>query len=64
MSRSIPFAILEDNYPYRKEYNEYCRWVVSQLDGLHFGYECRSIKYNSKKKIYRVTVLCLGTRKK
>lgn len=51
------FAISESYFPYRSEYNEYCQWVVKQLSNLYFGYECKSISYDKKQKIYYVSIL-------
>ena len=51
------FAINESYFPYRSEYNEYCQWVVTRLNNLYFGYECKTISYDKKQKIYYVTLL-------
>jgi lysine N6-hydroxylase len=51
------FAINESYFPYRSEYNDYCQWVVRQLNNLHFGYECKTIHYDKKQKMYYVSVL-------
>lgn len=56
------FAINETYFPYRSEFNEYCKWVVGQLNNLQFGHECKSIKYNSKEKVYHVSVLEIATK--
>jgi len=50
------FAIAEEYYPLRKEYNEYCRWVSSKLDNLFFGMHCESVRYLRSKKIYTILV--------
>ena len=34
--RMFRFAIQENNFITRFEYNEYCLWVISQLPNLHF----------------------------
>jgi lysine N6-hydroxylase len=54
--RLFRFAIKEDNFIYRKEYNEYCRWVVNQLSNCHFGHSCESIHYDEKNSIYNVVI--------
>jgi lysine N6-hydroxylase len=51
------FAINESYFPYRIEYNAYCQWVVTQLNNLYFGYECKTISYDKKQQIYYVTLL-------
>jgi lysine N6-hydroxylase len=50
------FAIHENNFPTRKEYNEYCRWVVSKLPNVFFGMESIMIRFNKTTKIYSVTI--------
>jgi lysine N6-hydroxylase len=50
------FAIAEQYYPLRKEYDEYCRWVASKLDNLFFGMRCESVRYLRSKKIYVLTL--------
>jgi lysine N6-hydroxylase len=54
--RIIPLGINEKYYVPRKEYNEYCRWVVSQLSNLFFGMECESLRYHKGSKIYSVRI--------
>jgi lysine N6-hydroxylase len=54
--RLFRFAIRENNFTPRKEYNEYCRWVVSQLPNVFFGMECIMIRFNRATKIYSVTI--------
>src|SRR6478735_242668 len=51
------FAINESYFPYRSEYNEYCQWVVAQLNNLHFSHECKTISFDKKQKLYYVTIL-------
>lgn len=38
MGRLFRFAIRENNYASRKEYNQYCKWVAEQLHNLNFGH--------------------------
>ena len=35
--RLFRFAIHENNFISRREYNNYCQWVAAQLTSLHFG---------------------------
>jgi lysine N6-hydroxylase len=46
VNRLTRFAIHENYYPTRREYNEYCRWVIEQLPDMHFGTICHSISYD------------------
>jgi lysine N6-hydroxylase len=50
--RMFRFAIQENNFITRFEYNEYCQWVISQLPNLHFGFNCEAIHINSEKDCY------------
>ncbi|MGI8583215.1 MAG: lysine N(6)-hydroxylase/L-ornithine N(5)-oxygenase family protein [Chitinophagaceae bacterium] len=50
------FAIHENNFVTRKEYNEYCGWVCSHLPSLHFGYSCESIQLDESTQLYFVSV--------
>jgi lysine N6-hydroxylase len=43
--RIIPLGIHEKYFTERKEYNEYCKWVVSQLGNLFFGMECVAVRH-------------------
>jgi lysine N6-hydroxylase len=54
--RIIPLGINEKYFAPRKEYNEYCRWVASQLSNLFFGMECESLRYHKSSKIYSVRI--------
>jgi len=55
MNRLTRFAIHENYYPTRKEYNQYCRWVAAQLPSLRFSRACIGINYNEQNKLYTVT---------
>jgi len=48
------FAILENYFITRKEYNEYCRWVASLLPSLQFNCCCTAIRYDESKEFYSV----------
>jgi len=54
--RLFRFAIHEKYFPTRKEYNEYCLWVVSQLHNLQFGKTCVGIFYSHKRSCYGIQV--------
>lgn len=46
------FAILENCFITRKEYNDYCRWVVDQLSSLQFNQRCQEITFEDG--VYKV----------
>ncbi|HSZ32845.1 MAG TPA: SidA/IucD/PvdA family monooxygenase [Puia sp.] len=50
------FAIRENNFITRFEYNQYCQWVISQLPNLHFGMTCEAIHFNEEKNYYEIFV--------
>lgn len=52
VGRMHRFGILEDNYLRRKEYNNYCRWAVSQLPCLRFSHKVVSVKYLGSEECY------------
>ncbi len=54
--KMIRFGVLENIYPLRTEYNQYCRWVAGQLPALHFGHTCQEIRYCAVRKCYEVFV--------
>ncbi len=60
--RLFRFAIHENNFATRLEYNSYCEWVVKQLDHLHFGMRCQAILYNESEECYEVSLLNIHTR--
>ncbi|MEJ0080923.1 MAG: SidA/IucD/PvdA family monooxygenase [Puia sp.] len=54
--RIFQFAIQENNFVTRFEYNQYCQWVISQLSNLHFGLKCESIQFDETTNTYTVYV--------
>ncbi len=50
--RMFRFAIQENYFIKRSEYNDYCQWVAGQLDFLQFNQQCLNI--SKEKGIYRV----------
>ncbi len=50
------FAIHEQYFPTRIEYNRYCQWAASKLETLNFGKTCTAITYNESGKHYRVSI--------
>lgn len=52
--RMIRFGVLDNNYPLRTEYNQYCQWVASQLPALRFGHTCQEIRYHEDQQCYEI----------
>lgn len=59
--RLFRFTIREEYFPLRKEYNDYCRWVCSQLGNLAFGYHCEKIYYDEEHKLYAIHCTRIAT---
>lgn len=67
-SKMFRFAIREDYFIKRTEFNEYCRWVATQLPSLQFGTPCTAIekendfyRVRSGEKSWLTQKLVLGT---
>lgn len=54
--RLFRFTIHENNYITRKEYNDYCRWVVEDLDSLKFNHKVIDVRRDSTSEHYAVDV--------
>ena len=54
--RMFRFAISENNFVTRIEYNQYCQWVAAQLPILEFGLTCEAIHFNDKNNYYEIFV--------
>jgi lysine N6-hydroxylase len=54
--RLFRFAIHENNFVTRREYNDYCRWVAGQLDSLRFNHKVADVHYDPREDIYCVMV--------
>jgi lysine N6-hydroxylase len=52
--RLFRFAIQENPYPLRREYQEYAQWVAAQLPCLHFGYTCINVYWCEQEQCYAV----------
>ena len=52
--RLFRFAIRNNLYIKRQDYNDYCRWVIGQLSNIRFSYKCENIEFDDAKKYYRV----------
>jgi len=51
------FYIRENFYVLRNEYNQYCQWVIEQLDNIQFNTEVIQIFYNEEDNCYQVTTI-------
>ncbi|HEX5153919.1 MAG TPA: SidA/IucD/PvdA family monooxygenase [Parafilimonas sp.] len=49
-NRLFKFAIRDDNYVFRIEYNEYCRWVVKQLSNIQFSSRVDTVDFDDQDK--------------
>lgn len=49
------FYIRESYYVLRSEYNDYCKWVVAQLDNIHFRSRVDDINYDEEDGLYVVS---------
>lgn len=52
--RIYQYYIRENFFILRSEYNDYCQWVVEQLDNLHFDQSVENINFDEETKIYTV----------
>jgi lysine N6-hydroxylase len=54
MGRLLQFAIKENNYISRREYNNYCQWVADQLPALRFNHKITAVSYNEQMACYEI----------
>ncbi|MFE6647499.1 lysine N(6)-hydroxylase/L-ornithine N(5)-oxygenase family protein [Nocardioides sp. NPDC057772] len=67
--RIYPFYIRENFLPHRREYNQYCQWVASQLGSVQFGQQVTSVEHDGETYVvttasgetHRTRRLVLGT---
>ncbi|MGY0386329.1 lysine N(6)-hydroxylase/L-ornithine N(5)-oxygenase family protein [Nocardioides sp. WG-D5] len=67
--RIYPFYIRENFLPHRREYNQYCQWVASQLGSVRFGQQVASVEHDGETYVlttasgetHRTRRLVLGT---
>lgn len=50
------FAIHENNFITRKEFNNYCNWVTNQLHTLCFNHKVVDLQFDEREALYTVTV--------
>lgn len=50
------FYIREDFFLLRREYNQYCRWAISQLDNVAFNMRVTRVEYLDGEQCYLVSV--------
>lgn len=53
--RLFRFAIRDNHFIKRTEYNNYCKWVIKQLPHLYFEQTCENITYDEKRQCYIVS---------
>ena len=58
--RMFRFANRECIMPYRREYNNYCKWTASQLSSLRFNSKVTSVDFDEASGLFRVHVLDLA----
>lgn len=54
--RLFRFAINENNFITRKEYNEYAQWVAASLKNCRFGYRCEAVTFDESQNAYKIAV--------
>ncbi|HEY0679428.1 MAG TPA: SidA/IucD/PvdA family monooxygenase [Chitinophagaceae bacterium] len=54
--RLFHFAIKENNFITRREYDLYCKWVADQLPNLRFNHRVQSVAFNDSMSCYEVEV--------
>lgn len=52
--KMFAFAIHDQPFILRKEYNAYCQWVAAQLDSCNFTNKCQEILYNTQDDLFEV----------
>lgn len=60
-NRLYPFYFLQRLDIPRREYNDYCQWVESELDNCCFGQKVVDLTYAEKEQYYQVTVENINT---
>ncbi|MEN8653359.1 SidA/IucD/PvdA family monooxygenase [Streptomyces sp. 21So2-11] len=52
--RLFPFYFAERFHIQRAEYDAYCRWVSTNLPGLHFGHQVDAVRWNAERAAFEV----------
>jgi lysine N6-hydroxylase len=52
--RMFRFAIREDYFIKRTEFNDYCQWVAAQLPSLKFNSRCKEVSFINHKNCYEI----------
>lgn len=63
LGRHLLFANNENNYPLRKEFNDYYHWTARQLNSLRFGLHCENVSYQRANNCYEITALHVDNKK-
>lgn len=56
MDRLYPFFIREQFHPSRREYEDYLRWVVTQLETVRFAHRVESVRWDAARRRFVVAV--------
>lgn len=59
--RLYSFYIRESFYPFRVEYNEYCRWAAAKLRNIRFGRRVETVEYDADRDVYLVRAVRAST---
>ncbi|MEV4945891.1 SidA/IucD/PvdA family monooxygenase [Streptomyces sp. NPDC053755] len=59
--RLFPFYFAERFHIQRAEYDAYCRWVSTQLPGLHFGHHVDAVRWNPERALFEIDYTQLDT---
>jgi lysine N6-hydroxylase len=54
------FYIRENFLVLRNEYNQYCQWVIRQLNNLHFGIDVKSVQYDAIQECYVINAIAIN----
>ena len=63
MDRLYPFFIREQFHPSRREYEDYLRWVVAQLDSVRFGQRVEAVRWDADQRRFVVEFVGSGARR-
>ncbi len=60
--RMYSFYIKENFLLLRNEYNQYCQWVIKQLDNIRFNTEVTHVQYSDEEQCYIITSIATKTK--
>ncbi len=59
--RLFPFYFAERFHIQRAEYDAYCRWVSTNLPGLHFSHQVDAVRWNAEREAFEIDFTQLDT---